>query len=226
MASASRCRAMVSFWYNREEYDVYMWADSSGDLINIFNTRHVLLQFESSISTFFSYTIERACKNQDDCARNLITNIAIEMLQRQYNYSLITNEVQPFVVDPSIISNTSMLNCYDSNQNVYPCGTLTRPGSCVMSHTITQKKISTECDTEQAVGNAYVSIYQSTSDFTRFSVHCNRSLCNTHSTLQGVKDLMFKHNVTVTADGRLNGSRLMISTSLMIMMICIVIFNR
>jgi hypothetical protein len=185
-----------------------------------------LLQFESCILTFFSYTIERACKNQDDCARNLITNIAIEMLQREYNYSVIMNEVQPLLVGPSIISNNSMLNCYDSHQNVYPCGTLTRPGSCVISHTIIQKKMSAECDTEQTVGNAYVSIYQSNSDFARFSVHCNRSLCNTHSTLQGVKDLMFKYNITVTADEGLNGSRLMISTSLMIMMICIVIFNR
>jgi hypothetical protein len=148
------------------------------------------------------------------------------MLQRQYNYYEIMDEVQSLVVGPSLTSNNFALYCYDSNQNAYPCGTLTKPGSCVISHTITHKKISTECDTEQTVGNAYVSIYHSDSNFALFNVHCNRSVCNTHSTLQSVKNLMFKHNITVTADGRLNGSRFIVSTTLMIAMIFIVIFNR
>ncbi|CAF5137217.1 unnamed protein product, partial [Rotaria sp. Silwood1] len=54
-----------------------------------------------------------------------------------------------------------------------------------------------------------------------------RALCNTNSTLQKVKDIMFQYNVTATSDGRLIDveyvgnyeSKFMISIPLMIMII-------
>jgi hypothetical protein len=136
------------------------------------------------------------------------------------------NEVQPLVSGPSLTPNEPNLNCYDSKQNVYQCGTSTKPGSCVISDEISKKKISATCDTKLDVGNAYISMFHSDRNHVTFDVHCNRSLCNTYSTLQVAKELMFKYNVTVTLDGRLDGSRLIISTSLMIVMIFILFFNR
>jgi hypothetical protein len=85
MVSAGGCLASVNFWYNRGEYVVSLQADPSNTLLNIYNYRSVLLQFSSTILTFFSYNINRACKNKDDCARDLIKNVADDMLQRQYN---------------------------------------------------------------------------------------------------------------------------------------------
>jgi hypothetical protein len=148
------------------------------------------------------------------------------MLERQYNYSAIMDEVEPLVTGPSTTPDNPDLKCYDSNQNVQQCGTSTKPGSCVILDTISQKKIDFQCDTELSVGNAYINIHQSDNNFGTFNVHCNRSLCNTYATLQAAKELMFKYNVTKTLDGRLNGSRLIISTSLMIMMIFILLSYR
>jgi hypothetical protein len=129
------------------------------------------------------------------------------------------NEVQPLVIGPSLTPDEPNLNCYDSSQNAHQCGTSTTPGACVISDTISKKKRSITCDTKLDVGDAYINIYQSDNDYALFEVYCNRSLCNSQSTLQTAKELMFKYGVTITEDGRLDGSRLIISTSLMIIMI-------
>jgi hypothetical protein len=99
------------------------------------------------------------------------------------------NEVKPLIVGPSLTSANPALNCYNSNQNAHQCGTSTEPGSCVISDTILDKKISFECDTNLIVGNSYISMHHSDNNYDSFNVHCNRSLCNTQSTLQAAKDL-------------------------------------
>ncbi len=67
----------------------------------------------------------------------------------------------------------------------------------------------------------------------KFTVGCNRSLCNDNSTLDTIKKLMFKYKITMTSDGRLidknilgddgiivdNGLKLIPSVLLMIIMI-------
>ncbi|CAF1294018.1 unnamed protein product [Rotaria sp. Silwood1] len=118
------------------------------------------------------------------------------------------------------------INCYDSNENERQCGTLAQRGSCVISHNIFQDKIDRSCDDKMLSSLVSVNIIQSPSSAT-FIVYCNQALCNTNSTLQKVKDIMFQYNVTATSDGRLIDveyvgnyeSKLMISIPLMIMII-------
>ncbi len=170
--------------------------------------------------------IDRVCKNKDDCARDLIKDVVTEMQQRQYNYSVIINDVQALVAGPPLTPGVPTLSCYDANQNAQQCGSSSDLGSCVISHVISDKKVSSECDTILQIGNAYISIYQSHSGYASFEVHCNRSLCNSHTTLERAKEMMLKYNVTETADGRLDGSRLMISASLMIAMALVLFFHQ
>jgi hypothetical protein len=88
------------------------------------------------------------------------------------------------------------------------------------------KKTSFEYDAKLDVVNTYINTHHSDANYASFNVHCNRSLCNTQSTLQAAKELMFKYNVIKTPDERLDGSRLIISTSLTIMMIFLLFSNR
>ncbi len=176
---------------------------------------------------FYSYTIDRASQNIIDCARNLAADVANEMLQRQTNYYGMMGEAEPLVVGPPLTPDHPDLNFYDTNQNIHQCYASTKPGACVISETISKKKISIQCDTVANIGNTHISVFQSYyGDYATFDVHCNRSLSNTHATLDAAKAVMFKYNVTITPDERLDGSRLIISTSLTIMMIFLLFFNQ
>jgi hypothetical protein len=226
IVSAGNCFGSIVFHYDRGEYDVSLQASSSSIIGSTDNKRYVMLHI-SLYSSFFSYDIERACQNKDDCARDLITNVAVEMFPRQYNYSAIMNEVRPLISGPPLTPEKPNLNCYDSNQ----CGTSTKPGACVIEDTILKKEISIRCDNQSIFGDVYISIYHSDRNFATFGVHCNRSVCNSPSTLQSAKELMFKYNITATLDGRLmdlgnsDGSKSMMSISLMIMMIFGLLLN-
>ena len=84
-----------------------------------------------------------------------------------------------------------------------------------------ENRISFECGLEFRTGNAFIQIYQTDDGRAELDVYCNRSLCNTHSTLQAVKELMYRYRVTATPDGLLasTSSQLAGSTLLMIMII-------
>ncbi len=224
LISAGKCLATLRLWYNRGEYDVSLQADPSSFIDSFDNTRDVLLQILTNFE-YITYDINRACNDTDDCARDLIKNGTNEMLQRQVNYTGIMDEIRPLISGPSLTPDDPNLNCYDSNQNISPCGTSIKPGSCIILNAILKKTMSVRCDTSAAIGNAYISIDQSDNNYASFNVHCNRSLCNSHSTLQTAKELMFKYSITATLDGRLvdtgtivnDGSKLMVSILLMIM---------
>ncbi len=50
------------------------------------------------------------------------------------------------------------------------------------------KKTSFEYDAKLDVVNTYINTHHSDANYASFNVHCNRSLCNTQSTLQAAKD--------------------------------------
>lgn len=186
------------------------------------------LRFLSNGSSIFSYTIERICNNEDDCARNSITNLANTILQRQYNYSAIMNELEPLIVGPSLTPDDLYLKCYDSNQTIQRCGTLSKPESCSIFNIMSESKTFIGCNYDWTISNAYIQIYQTDSNLSSFDIDCNQSLCNTYSIAQAAKQLMFKHRITVTPIGLLYNSisKLMISTVFIIMMIFIALYNR
>ena len=219
LIEAGKCRGSIYFWFDRDQYEVYFQADPSPSMLTGDNKRSVLLDFSSDVSAF-SYSIDRACNNEDDCAQGLIIKMTNEILKHDYNYTAIMAELEPLVTVSDLTPQDPNLQCYNSNETVQPCGTSFENSACVIKDSITEKKVSISCDSEVLIGTAYVSIYQDfENEFALFDVHCHRSLCNTRFTLDATKQLTYKYNITLTPDGRLDGSRLITSSLLIIMMI-------
>lgn len=227
LISAGKCTGNIAFWYDHGFYQVFLRADPSSSIDPSENDRYVVLDLAVVSLSTFSYSIDRACTDRDDCARHLITDVANEMLKKNYDYLAALDDLKPLITAPSSIFQDSNLQCYDSNETIRTCSTSPQTSSCVIIDKINEKKLSMTCETQLYAGNAYVSIYQSTIDDASFDVHCNRSLCNTRSTLDAVKDVVFKYGITVTPDGRLtNGSTAVISTWLLIIIAAFVVFYR
>jgi hypothetical protein len=137
----------------------------------------------------FTYTIYRECDDKNDCDRNLAKTVANQMQQQQYNLSGIQNELGSFILGPSLTPSNPNLTCYDSNENIQSCGTLTQSGSCVISNNIFQNKITYVCGDKGIFSTPFVDIYQS-EHYLSFDIQCNQSLCNNQTTLQQVKSII------------------------------------
>jgi hypothetical protein len=225
IVSAGKCTASVKFWYERGEYIVSFHADSSSSISIVDNVRHVMFQLPPSTSPFFAYSIDHACKDKDDCARELATNSANEMLKQEYNFSTIINEVIPLVSGPPLSSNNTDLVCFISQNSVRQCAIANKRGSCVISHQIQKNELTHSCQNELITGVSQVTMYQSDNNYATFDIRCNRNFCNGHLTLDAVKQIMFKYNVTKTPDGRLNhGSRSIISIKIILISILMLFF--
>ncbi|CAF1223925.1 unnamed protein product [Rotaria sordida] len=140
--------------------------------------------------------IDGACKNKDDCVRELAKHLVNEFLQRQYNINDIQNKLTPLITSPHLTPNNFDLNCCDSNENVRQCSTLTKLGICIMSHRIYENKLNLSCINTEFNTRSIVSIYQSNNHAT-FDVQYNRSLCNDRSTLNAVQEIMFKYETAI-----------------------------
>ncbi len=222
--SAGKCYIRFVFYYNLGQYFFSFSASSESTIFRSDNKRHAKLYLSSVDSAFLSYNIDRACKNKDDCARDLAINEANEMLQRQINFPNMIDELKPLILGPHLTTANSNLNCYDEKENVRQCATSMTQGACVLSNEISKNKINRSCK-QSSSREIFVGMYQTDND-NRFDYQCDRSLCNDQSILRDIKQIMFKYNVTITLDGRLNGSRLIISISLMSMMMFTLLFNQ
>jgi len=221
---SGKCVAQIEFWYNRQEYDVNFRGDASVTIRTGDNKRSVIVKVSTdSLSSFFSYSILRTCQDTDDCARDLIENIANEMLSRQYDYSKIMNDVRSLISGPPLTPEKPNLNCFNEYNNEIPCASLTKLATCKISDEIFSDKISTKCDTEFVTGPTSLYIYQSeiNDKFAQFDVYCNQSICNSRTTLQSAKDLMLKYNVTINQDGLLANSMSQLVYSIFILFFCI-----
>lgn len=217
MISAGKCAVLIDFWYNREEYVVTFTGEPSTTIFSIDNRRSVLLALPPRSEAFFSYSILQTCKDRDDCTRDLAEKTVTNMLQRNYPYDSIMNELASLASGPPHSVNHSDLSCFVSDQNVRQCAIATKPGSCVISNVLTKKSTSYSCDNERDTGDASVSLYQS-ENYATFTVQCNRPLCNGHMTMQSAKDILFRYNITKTVDGHLDdGSAIVVSIGLVLL---------
>jgi hypothetical protein len=229
IVSAGKCTASVTFSFDRQEYTVQFHADPSVYISGVDNTRHAYMSLLSTNSLYFSYTIEYGCKNKDDCARDLVRDGLMDILERQFPISNIKDELLPLISSSALPPNNSHLLCYVSNEQIRQCGTSSKPGSCFISHHILGNTMNRTCSGGIMSDTIAVSMYQSSNHIT-FNIYCNRTLCNENSTLQAVKNLLFNHNVTVTLDGQLGttgniGSKLLVPNLFLIMMIYFLFLN-
>ena len=111
-------------------------------------------------------------------------------------------ELKPLLISSPSAENSDLV-CFSSDANIRQCSIATRPGECKLSDHLTKKnEITYTCDNEKYGFKKYVSIYDS-GKYATFDFQCNRSLCNGHMTMEEVKKILFKYNVTKTLEGRL-----------------------
>lgn len=220
--SAGKCSVRFVFYYNRQEYFFTFEAISSPTIFQSDNKQHAKLHLTSLDSAYLSYYIDRACKDKDDCARDIAIHEANKMLQRQIDVPNMIKELKPLMIGPSLLSPNTKLLCYDANEVLHECTTVSLIGICGLSNKVSGNKISRSCS--NSMREIFVSMYRSGND-DMFDFQCDESLCNNQTTLQNIKRIMFEYNVTKTLDGRLDGSRLVISISLIIMTMFTLLFN-
>ncbi|CAF1257489.1 unnamed protein product [Rotaria sp. Silwood1] len=225
VVSAGKCEARLGFMYDWGVYFFDLSANLQTTIFNSNNQRRARLQLHLPNTVYLSHFVDISCKDKDDCARDLAINVSVEMSQRQYDFPRIMSELSPLILGPSLSSSNLELNCYDSNQKVHRCGTLTNPGSCIVANDITKNKISSSCKIDSFQREISISMYQE-KNYATFDVRCNQNLCNGHATLKAVKQILFRHNITQTPDGRLNGASFRVSILLMIIMLFGLLSNR
>ncbi|UJR11764.1 hypothetical protein I4U23_015945 [Adineta vaga] len=222
MVSANKCRLDIIFWYYLQEYVVAFKAEPSNTIISADNQHNIVINILPTTSYYFKYAIHYACTERSDCVQDFARITITEMLARQINYLSVVSELRPLVsVDPQSPNNSNLI-CFDSKENLHQCANRTNPGSCFISDKLTENEIIRYCDNGPQAKLGYLNISDSGSHAT-FDVHCNRSLCNEHSTLKAVKDILFKYRLTKTPDGRLNNDSQFIKLSVWLIVILLTV---
>jgi hypothetical protein len=223
--SAGRCKFQLTVWYNNNYSKVAFTAESSTYISN--EHLHSMLQIADDSSVALSYSLDYECKDKDNCAKEFARNKASDILKRpKINYRAIHTELMPLLSSLPSTGNVD-LQCFNSNENVRQCAIATKRGVCEASHQLIEKKATTRsCDNELKGSEKYVSMYDS-GKYAVFSIKCNRSLCNGPMTMQAVKEIMFKYNVTKTMEGRLNsGLRRTLSSTFRMLIIVYLLLNQ
>ena len=216
--SARQCKVDLSISYGDNFIFVSLSANTLS--INLEDYHHAMAQVSDDGSTMVSYSVSRYCKNKDDCARNLARQSMWTIINRPLiDPQSIGNELFPLLSSNSSHGNTD-LHCFDNNENVRQCSIASKPGVCGVSHQlIGRKTITRSCNNKYLTRSQHVMILDSNKSAS-FNIECNRFLCNGPMTLQTVKEILFKYNLTQTIEGRLNnGFRLSFSLLLIVFIV-------
>lgn len=213
IVSAGKCSAMLSFMFESNQYWFNLFADPNTSIYVSNNQRRGKLQLISASRVYLSHFVDIACKDKDDCARDLAIRIAAELSQRRYDFSRLVYELAPLMQGPS----NAQLNCFDGKQKEQRCATPSSSGTCLLTSQVDSNKMTSSCEPTAYLPEVSISMYQDSNTAT-FDIRCNRNLCNTQSTLRATKEILFRYNVTQTPDGRLSGCSLHASISLILAM--------
>ncbi|CAF1101365.1 unnamed protein product [Adineta ricciae] len=179
-SSSWRCTAKLTFWFNRHNYTVTFPGEINNDP-TIGDSKQFIM-IETAKTKFFSYDIDHTCADTDDCARQFIEMKVLEMRQRPYNLS----------------------TCFDTNDAVRQCAVSGMIGACQIIDDLIKYKLHRRSCQRSHHESASVNIYDS-GTFAMMTVKCNRMLCNGPLTIEAVKKVLHKHNIT-TVSGRLPGA--------------------
>jgi len=198
--STNRCSVKILFWYQRGRYIVTF----PGDLLNDHNIgdNRIFIMIETAMNKFFSYEINHVCKDKDDCARLFAEKKIIEMTQRVINISNLYSDLQRILYRKSILSEG--LACFETNEAVRQCTVSGIIGSCQIIDDLVKYKLHRRSCQRSIQESASVNIYDSGS-FAMMTVKCNRMLCNGPLTIEAVKKVLNRYNIT-DINGRLPGN--------------------
>ena len=219
LISAKQCTFRVSLWYSTYFSYLSFTADYSNYSSGDFYSTTTRLFDDGSIH--FDYSISHYCDHKDNCALEFANKNVPDILRRpNFNYTDMRNELWPLLSSNSSVQNADLL-CFDANENLRQCAIVTKPGGCQATQQIMgrRKQMNRTCDYGLTRNAKSITIV----DFGRFSsfeVKCNRSFCNGALTIQAVKEIMFKYNVTISIDGQLNnGIRRCLSSTFLILIV-------
>ncbi|UJR24458.1 hypothetical protein I4U23_005834 [Adineta vaga] len=224
IVSAGKCGANLAFTFGAGDNLFQLTSFSTNSIYNSNNQRRGKLQIINSAIISFTHYVDITCKDKDDCAKDLAMKITNEILQRPVDFTKILNELEPFIIGPSLTMQNRQLNCYNSNEQAEICIEYPNRGSCASGNTITSNKLTRSCQSSSYQPEISIAMYQDSSIAT-FDILCTRNLCNTQSILNSVKDILFRYNITQTPDGRLTGSTFHVSILLILIMIFITFLN-
>ena len=175
-----------------------------GELFNdhVINDNRDFLMIETATKRFFSYEINRVCREQDDCARIFVEKKIIEMTQRWWKISNIYADLRGILHRES--NSSTDLTCFDTNEVIRQCAVPGAFGSCQIIDDLVTHKLHRRSCQRSTQESASVNIYDAGS-FAMMTVKCNRMLCNGPLTIEAVKKVLKHYNIT-DVDGRLPGN--------------------
>ncbi|UJR09214.1 hypothetical protein I4U23_013462 [Adineta vaga] len=212
-----RCSVNLIFWFDRGNYIVTFPDDLNNDQ-NLGDNRQFIM-IEIAGKKFFSYDINHVCKDENDCDRHFVEMKILEMKQRLFDISNIYLELERILHYKSNLSQD--LACFDTNDAVRQCALSGMIGSCQIIDDLVKYKLHRRSCQRSFHASASVNIYDSGS-FAMMTVKCNRMLCNGPLTIEAVKKVLYRHNIT-TISGRLLGktSQMSLKIYLFILTLCL-----
>ncbi|CAF1384689.1 unnamed protein product [Adineta ricciae] len=212
--------------YHSGLYLFKLTSDSSNVFYDSHNHRHSTLRITGSNTIYLSYYVNIVCKDKDDCAKDLAIKISSELSQQQFNFSNILRELSPYLIAPSLSTQIPQLNCYNSMGKEESCVKYPKNSSCSLEYRIKTNKITQSCRIASYENQVSVTMYKDP-DIENFDILCTRNLCNTKSTLNAVKSILHRYNITLTTSNELSISlRFQISIFLMITTIIFAFFQK
>lgn len=79
--------------YDWGDYFFDFSADPQTTIFNSNNQRRARLQLYLPTTVYLSHYVDIGCRDKDDCARELVINVATEISQRQYDFPRIMGEL-------------------------------------------------------------------------------------------------------------------------------------
>ncbi|CAF1426846.1 unnamed protein product [Adineta steineri] len=189
--SSHRCSVKLVFWYERRNYIVTFPGDILHDQ-SINDNRHFIM-IETATNTFFSYDINHSCKDEDDCARIFAEKTILEMTQRFMNISNIYFDLQRILNRKS--NSSDDLVCFDANDSIRQCSVTGITGSCQIIDDLIKYKLHRRSCQRSTQQSSSINIYDS-GNFAMMTVKCNRMLCNGPLTIEAVKKVLYRYNIT------------------------------
>jgi len=161
----------------------------------VFNTTRLsdkdFINIALNTTQYFSYHIEHGCDNFDDCAGVFAEKKMIEMKEKTYNVSYILDDFDNLL---SSTDTSKGFTFYDRNRITDNCSSPDK--LCYLRHNqINDGTDAVGCPRGFGISPVNVAVHDQGYSV-ELSFHCSRRLCNTIETMNKVKNILFKYNIT------------------------------
>ena len=188
------CEVEIDFQYDRGTYGVSFGTS----FISTYSRFIYVLP-----SNYLTYRATYSCSKHDSCALDFAKNKVLDLGNRTYDSLRLTRELAPILQEDRPTG--AALTCYDNDS----CA----GGVCQIEYDTTSNAQKTRrCERQYNITR--VSIHDS-GNYATFTVQCNRTKCNSPETLNQVKAIFARYNLT-DANGRINSAHAIVTSALLV----------